>query len=940
MQYFFKRNIYLLIFVSISHVITAQVVTPDPVFPQANDSVNIIFHATEGTGGLANFTGDVYAHTGVITQASTSPGDWKYVKTGWGTNTPETKLQKIGLNLYRLSIKPDIRTYYGVPAGEKILQMAFVFRSAAEVGGSYLEGKDEGGADIFVTVYEPGLNIALQKPQFGFQIIGPADTSVLKSHCISADSMAMFVNGDWIASTTGNLLQYELIPASTGLIDIKAVAYSGSSTVSDSMIIFVRGPVQIVPLPAGIREGINILNPNEVILCLYAPMKNHVFALGDFNQWQPDSSAYMRKTPDGNHYWTHLHNLDPWREYIFQYLVDGEIRIGDPYAEKVSDPWNDGYIPHPWVLPYPADKTRGIATVFTTTPQEYNWQNQQFTPPAKEKLFIYELLVRDFTSARTFQAIIDTLPYLQRLGVNAIELMPVNEFEGNSSWGYNPNYYFAVDKYYGTKNHLKALIDTCHQRGIAVILDLVYNHSFGTSPYVMLYWDGALNRPAANSPFYNMIEKHDFNVGFDFNHESQATKKYISRALKFWLEEFRVDGFRFDLSKGFTQKNTLGNVSAWGQYDASRVAILKAYADTVWSVNPDAYVILEHFAENTEEKALSDMGMMLWGNLNYQYTEAAMGYHGSGKSDFSSIDFLKRGWSAPHLIGYMESHDEERMIYKCLQWGNKTAFYDITKLDTALQRGQLSAAFFFTIPGPKMIWQFGELGYDYTIDHNGRTGEKPVRWDYYSVPERKNLYNLYAGLASLRAENELFQTAQPELNLAGAIKRIGLKSAGLNAVVIGNFGVETASAAPFFPTTGIWYDYFSGDSLEMTDQAMQITLEPGQYHIFLDQRRIPPYPVSPSWKFQPKIPPGIAYVYPNPSPGNLNLMLNTGSESPGDILIEVFDPTGRLVSSATLSVKGQEVISLSDIGTTLNTGIYLFRFTYGKISEITKVVVY
>ncbi|MFO7722648.1 MAG: alpha-amylase family glycosyl hydrolase, partial [Bacteroidales bacterium] len=575
-----------------------------------------------------------------------------------------------------------------------------------------------------------------------------------------------------------------------------------------------------------------------------------------------------------------------------------------------------------------------------TTPDLYTWQNQQYTPPAKEKLFIYELLVRDFTTERTFQAVIDTLPYLQKLGVNAIELMPVNEFEGNSSWGYNPNYYFAVDKYYGTKNDLKAFIDTCHRRGIAVILDVVYNHSFGTSPYVLLYWDESQNRPAANSPYYNMVEKHDFNVGFDFNHESQATRQYISRAIKFWLEEYRVDGFRFDLSKGFTQKNTLGNVSGWGQYDASRVAILQAYADTVWSVNPDAFVILEHFAENTEEKALSDRGMMLWGNLNHQYTESAMGYHGNGKSDFSSIDFHQRGWSSPTLIGYMESHDEERMIYKCLNWGNKTSFYDITRIDTALQRGQLSAAFFFTIPGPKMIWQFGELGYDYTIDFNGRTGEKPVRWDYYQNPGRQNLYNLYASLSALRAEESLFSTGKPKLNVAGAIKRIGLQSPEMNAVVIGNFGVQRATATPSFPHTGTWYDFFSGDSLVVTDTAISITLTPGEYHLFLDQHRIPSYPVQPVWKILPETPKGIGSIFPNPTPGNLNLMLNAGSEIQGEMLVEVFDPIGRLVSEVTLLVREQQLVSLSDVGNTLNTGVYLFRFTYGEISEIIKVVVY
>jgi len=186
--------------------------------------------------------------------------------------------------------------------------------------------------------------------------------------------------------------------------------------------------------------------------------------------------------------------------------------------------------------------------------------------------------------------------------------MPISEFEGNLSWGYNPNYYFAPDKYYGTKNALKHFIDECHSRGIAVIQDMVLNHSFGTSPMVMLYWDALNNRPAANNPWFNPIAKHDFNVGYDFNHESEATKYLVNRVVKYWINEYHVDGYRFDLSKGFTQTNTLGNTTAWGHYDQSRINIWQRISDSIWSVKPNAYVILEHFADNDEENRFIQHG--------------------------------------------------------------------------------------------------------------------------------------------------------------------------------------------------------------------------------------------------------------------------------------------------------------------------------------------
>ena len=93
------------------------------------------------------------------------------------------------------------------------------------------------------------------------------------------------------------------------------------------------------------------------------------------------------------------------------------------------------------------------------------------------------------------------------MGINAIEMMPVNEFEGNLSWGYNPDYYFAPDKYYGPANNMKQFVDNCHKKGIAVIMDIALNHSFGQAPMVQLYWDAVNSRPAANNPWFNPVPK-------------------------------------------------------------------------------------------------------------------------------------------------------------------------------------------------------------------------------------------------------------------------------------------------------------------------------------------------------------------------------------------------------------------------------------------------
>jgi 1,4-alpha-glucan branching enzyme len=140
-------------------------------------------------------------------------------------------------------------------------------------------------------------------------------------------------------------------------------------------------------------------------------------------------------------------------------------------------------------------------------------------------------------------------------GITTIELMPINEFEGNDSWGYNPSFYKAVDKAYGSENDLKEFINACHERGISVLFDIVLNHSFGQSPLLSLYWDSVNNRPAEDNPWYNVqsnFENPDLQWGYDFNHESEDTRIFFNSVLDYWIEEFHFDGYRFDFTKGLS----------------------------------------------------------------------------------------------------------------------------------------------------------------------------------------------------------------------------------------------------------------------------------------------------------------------------------------------------------------------------------------------------
>jgi len=817
--------------------------TFQPAFPTEDESVTFTYDASKGSSALKDLSGDIYVHTGVITDKSTSPSDWKYVKSGEFNKPVEvTKLTSLGNNKYKFTLTP--KQFYGVPVGESILKLAMVFRNA---DGSK-EGKNTDRSDIYLPIYKKNeLNVRFTTPEsqplyvavptVKIQMVGEELTVVAVASKTS--TLTIQLNGESIATANDAVqISAKAKILKTGKQTISVTAQAGGETKTSSFDFVINGTVITEALPSGAKDGVTFINGGKsAIFNLYAPGKQFAYLIGDFNQWISEPANFMKKTPDGNRWWIQIDNLTAGTEYAYQYQIDGNLKIADPYCEKVLDPWNDTFIPfdtYPNLKKYPTGKTTGIVSTMQYDATAYPWKITNFTRPDKNKLVIYELHLRDFIAKANYATLKDTLDYLSNLGVNAIELMPFNEFEGNDSWGYNPSFYFAPDKYYGTKNGLKEIIDECHSRGIAVIMDMVLNHSFGQSPMVQLYFDAASDKPTSNNPWFNPVATHPYSVGYDFNHESEATKYFTKNVLKFWMQEYKIDGYRFDLSKGFTQKNSGldgAAVGPWGAYDASRIAIWKNYNDYMKTIDANNfYVILEHFAADAEEKELAAQGMMLWNNVSHNFTDGTMGF--TGGSDLSRSVYTTHGFAnSSGLITYMESHDEERMMFKNLKFGNTAGTYSVKNLATALKRQELAAAFLFTVPGPKMIWQFGELGYDISIDQNGRTGKKPILWNYKAVAERKNLYAMFAKFIKLKTKNEVFNTSNILYNLNGAVKTITLQSADNNVVVIGNFDVVDRAAIVDFPQNGQWIDFVSGGTINVSG-SLSKTLLPGEYHIY------------------------------------------------------------------------------------------------------------
>ena len=954
-----KRSLKLSLFLSLLYFflpfsLYAQIVTTDPEFPVDEEPVTVFFDATQGTAGLQDHQGDVYAHTGVITDQSTSSSDWKYVVADWGENIDKIKMERVETNLYRLDISPSIREYYGVPNSEQILKMAFVFRNA---DGSK-EGKADGGEDILVEIFENNFNVKIIEPALDPDFVRKSKSVNITGIGSSQNSgssitLELFIEGQKVSEVTDDTLNYTYLAQNEGKISLTIAGTDGIENDTVSTTLIVNPQIVEQERPQGLRDGITYPNSTTAQLSLFAPGKEFVYVIGDFSNWEFDPQYFMTRdsvNADSVYFWTEISGLNAGEEYAFQYVVDGDIRIADPYSEKILDPNNDQFIPesiYPNLKPYPQDQTGHIVGVLQPGKEAYTWQNPEYDRPDKKDLVIYELLIRDFVADHDFETMVDTLDYLENLGINAIELMPIMEFDANISWGYNPTFHVAVDKYYGPADDLKRFIDECHARGIAVILDMVLNHAWGPSPLARLWNDGEFGKPTPENPYLNREPTHDFNVGYDFNHESAATQYFVDRVNEYWLKEFKFDGFRFDLSKGFTQKNTLGNVGAWGQFDASRVRLLKRMADRIWAVDDSAYVILEHFADNSEEIDLSNYGMLLWGNMNHAYNEATMGYHENGKSDFSGVYHGARTWSNPHLVGYMESHDEERLMVKNLNFGNSFCDYDVRDLHTAINRIKLAASFFLTIPGPKMIWQFGELGYDVSIDENGRTGEKPILWEYFSDENRNKLYRTHKALLRLRNSHPAFtsDSSVVTLNLENPAKRIKISHPDLEVTIVGNFDVQTRNIRPSFANSGVWYNFFGGDTLNLSSTDTTFSLEPGEFHIFTSKKFEAPEGdllgnISDGTQGgDGKIPDQFNLYQNYPNPFNPSTTIRYDLPVAAEVTLQVYNILGREVMN--LSLGEQSPGTNKDIKlnfASLSSGVYLYRLQAGSDIKIKKMM--
>ena len=947
-----KKFVLFLLFVST--ICFAQITTtPSPAI--ATGSVTLNFNKT-GTP-LATYTGTIYAHMGLTVDGV----QWTGVKGTWGNNTTQPALTLVSGTNYSLTIGPDLYTYFGIPTTSSITQICVVLRAAAGSPQS---------ADTFLNVGAFQSALATPLENTTTIINSGQNLSITANNTNGSANYNLFANGLSINTSSGTSYSY----SDNGIINNKSYVLQitqGITVFNKKFNVIVVPTTVNEALGSGLEDGINYdaADNSKATLVLTAPGKDFVYVAGSFNNWTPDSNYAMKKDPSSGKFWLQLTGLVSGAINTFQYWVVDQtpttnsqafIKVADPYSTLILSPYDDPYIPsgnYPNLPAYPTGQQFEV-TVLQTGQTSYNWSSSStnFIKPNKDNLVVYEVLIRDFDANRTFQSLIDRIDYFKNLKINAIELMPVMEFEGNEGWGYNPAFHMALDKFYGTKAKMQEFVDLCHQNGIAVILDIAFNHAFGRCPMVRMWQNDPTNSgygaPATDNPYFNTVAKHSYGVGNDFNHSSAYTKYYVKRVIKQWVQEFKIDGFRWDLTKGFTQACSSGDDTCTNAYQADRVAILKDYADYSWSLDPYHYVIFEHLGIASEEQQWANYrisetpskGVMMWEEETYPYSQLMEGY--TTGADISGIGADAHGFTVKRAMGYPESHDKERLMYSGITYGLGSGTNPpVGSLNNCLTRMSAIGAISLLVPGPKMIWHFADLGMNSSIftctdntvntDVDATIGDcklatKPQpQWvnNWLSVATRSAVYNNWAKMIDLKKNNLVFNgsyTISPNGN--NLLQRVYVYDNSLpasqlkNVVILANFGTSTANITPDFPYIGTWYDLMTNASTTVSSTSAVISLGAGQFKIYGNQ---PSTLGAENFSVINSV-----SLYPNPAQGSFSIKGQVAK-------VQVFSITGQLVKSFENIDSEDYQFDIND----LNKGVYLVKaFDVNNNSKTLKLI--
>ncbi len=542
---------------------------------------------------------------------------------------------------------------------------------------------------------------------------------------------------------------------------------------------------------------------------LLAPYNEEAALVSSFSNWEP---MPMEKDEDG-YFRTQVELEDGTYEYKYRvrskswfFEPDQWVEFIDPYATDIENKNQTGLI-----------RIKDGKKIVDT----YVWKHEDKPLPADHELVIYELHVADFSGGEDdphargkLQHVTEKLDYLCELGINAIELMPVKEYPGDYSWGYNPRYFFAAESSYGSTEKLKQLIDECHARGIRVLMDGIYNHSEAESPLTQIdhdYW------------YHHSPRDPDNNWGPEFNYEFYDEKldlkpawKFVGDTVRYWIEEYHLDGIRYDAARQIANYDFMG----WIAQEAKQAAGDKPF-----------YNIAEHIPETTSITNLDGPMDGCWHDSFYHTIKA----HICGDTfDLEQlkevIDCQRQGFmGVTNVINYLSNHDHERLMRELAD----REIFD----EAAFKRVKLGVALLMTAIGVPMIWMGEEFG-DYQPKDMGPT---KLDWQLLGNDLNRSLFDYTKGLIHLRKANQALYTINIDFFWEDADSQVlaytRWNDEGSRVVVIANFSDNYLAGyrVPNFPANGTWHEWTGDYDIESGDDNILIDLPEYEAKVFVWQ---------------------------------------------------------------------------------------------------------
>lgn len=530
---------------------------------------------------------------------------------------------------------------------------------------------------------------------------------------------------------------------------------------------------------------------NPVEFKLFAPYNKGAVLVGPFTNGQ---DIPMEKGEDG-HFRAQVSLDDGHYSYKFRVQSksfflepDQWIEVIDPRASHVDE-----------------SEQTAVLQVKDGKPivDDYVWCHDDKALPQNEELVIYEILVSDFSGGEAdsnprgqLKHITEKLDYLCELGINAIELMPIQEFPGEQGWGYNTHHYFAVESAYGTSKDLKHLVDECHARGIRVILDIILNHSGSEAPLTKIdynYW----YRSEPKDPEQNWGPEFDYDH-YDENLSLCPAQEFVKDVLHFWIAEYHIDGFRFDAVSQMGHFDFLGQLTD----ETSRQAQPKPF-----------YNIGELIPESPDATNLEGPLDACWRDgFLHQLLPLLCGDETDIETVKGLIDAKQSGYfGAVNAINYLSNHDHDRLM---VQLANRKIFDE-----AAFKRAKLGAVLVMTAMGVPLVWMGEEFG-----AYKPKTLEPAkIDWSLLENDRNHDLMQHYRGLINLRKENYALRTENVEFFYedpdSKVLAYVRWNDEGSRVVVVVNFSDQYLADYEIqnFPQGSTWHEWISDYDIEVRD---------------------------------------------------------------------------------------------------------------------------